>query len=690
MIWRRVPGLQRKLLLAFAVPLLFSLLVSLTSIIYMVDRLLIRQVQKKVASDLRAAREIYDARLERLRDIARFGANLHSVRLALERGDLDALRAQLQALRVRQGEDIFTVTDARGRVLVRSRNPAAAGDTVTHLGPVRRALVGEETASTEELSPDDLALEGEDLARRARIPLVSTPRSRPGSAVALRSAMALVAAAPVLDARGRLLGALYAGEVLNRDYRLVDRIRSTLFAGDDYEGRPTGTATVFLHDVRVSTNVPTEGGERAIGTRVSAVVAERVLQKKATWIDRAYVVNDWYLSAYEPITNTWGDVIGILYVGILERPYRALLWRTLGAVGTLQLVGGILILVLGATLARTLSHPLRSLAEGARRIEAGDLSHEIPQDSGDEIGELARDFNAMTASLRQRDAAIEGLTRGLEDKVRERSQELKARNEDLLKARADLVGMMEKQKQTNEELKASLERLQVTQEELVRSSKLAALGALAAGVAHEINTPLAAVHENLETLRLKKDDEAIGCEELDSIADQAVRMQKIVSSLLTFARQDDAHVEALDANALVRETLSLAAPQAREAGIAVQTEMSGEFLPTRGHAGRLKQVFANLVINAFQETPRGGQLRVTTGTTEDAAYVFATFANTGTGMPAPSREKIWNPLYTANPTGTGLGLSLSHAIIEEHGGRITSTSEAGKGTAFTVVLPRGD
>ncbi|RMG86061.1 MAG: HAMP domain-containing protein [Candidatus Dadabacteria bacterium] len=679
--------LYRAVLWAFSLPLLCSLAISAATVVYLVQTLLIRQVQAKVATDLRSAREIYDARLERLEDLVRLGANLVPVRDALERGDAAALTSVLQALRIRGDLDLLTATGPDGRVLARARNPSAVGDDARHLGPVRAALVGATVASTEILEESDLRREGDDLAEQCRIELVPTPRARPVDATRLARAMSLFAAAPVLDASGRVVGVLYGADVLNRDYALVDKIRATVFGNTEFQGRAVGTATLFLGDVRISTNVPERGGRRAVGTRVSAEVADRVLDQGKPWIDRAFVVNDWYLSAYEPLLDSRDRTVGILYVGLLERPYRTLVWKSLWAVAGFHLAGvGLGFVLLTAVLRRRVRAPLRVLSEGVRRVAEGDLAHEIRIDLEDEIGEVAREFNAMTRALRERDREIEALTQGLEEKVRERSAELERRNRDLQRARAEVLEMMERQKATNRELEASLRRLRETQEELVRSGRLAALGAMAAGVAHEINNPLATIQGNLDILELKI-RRGLDCgEELARLRSQAERMRGIVVNLLTLAREHRAEVEPTDPLAVARRVRAEKEPKARAKGVRLEDEGPEALPPVAANPGRLAQVFENLLENALEATPEGGTVTLRAGA--DEAAVWVAVADTGPGVPPEHREKIWNPFYTTRGSGTGLGLSIAHALVEEHKGQIRLDCPPEGGAVFTVTLPR--
>ncbi|GAB4250863.1 cache domain-containing protein [Deferrisoma sp.] len=682
MIPRR--GFHRRVVLAFGALGLLSLVISAGVAAWVVRGVLVSQVQAQMAGHLRAAREIYDARLERLLDGVRFAAGLPGVRRALVAGDAPNLTAELQAARVRLGEDVLSAAGPGGLALARARNPSRTGDPVTALPSVRRALLGEATVSTEAVPLSLLEREAPDLARAARLEVVSTPRAAPGGPSSLDEALVAVAAAPVSDERGRIRGCVYALDVLSADPGLVDRIRRVVFG----EASP-GTATLFLRDVRVATNVPAPGGGRAVGTRASAEVARQVLGRGEPWIDRAFVVDRWYLSAYAPLRSAAGEPVGILYVGLPEGPYRTLLWKTLAGVAALHGVGLVPVLLVAAALAGSVVKPVRLLARAARDVAGGRLEAEIPVRGDDELAELAREFRAMIQALRERDREIETLNRDLERKVRERSAELERRNEDLLRARAELLALMERQRETNEELEASLRRLRDTQDELVRSGKLAALGALAAGVAHEINNPLAAIQANTELLLLRAEADPEIAEEAQAIAEQVERIQKIVASLLTFARpRAEAGREAVDLHRLVVETLELAAPQARKNRVAVETRADPDLPAAWGDPDKLRQVLTNLVVNALEHSPRGGTVRIATGRGDDGATVWVRVEDEGPGVPAAERDRIWNPFYTTRSEGTGLGLSIAHAIVEDHGGRIVLDSAPGRGAAFTVILPR--
>jgi two-component system NtrC family sensor kinase len=154
--------------------------------------------------------------------------------------------------------------------------------------------------------------------------LIPTPKEKPTRQMEETSGMVIKAAHPVLDARGNVLGALMGGILLNRNYEIVDRIKSIVFKDSKYQGKEIGTATIFLGDLRISTNVMDREGSRAIGTRAMKEVVEAVIQKGSPWIQRAYVVDDWYITAYEPLRDVEDKIVGMLYVGILESKYAVL------------------------------------------------------------------------------------------------------------------------------------------------------------------------------------------------------------------------------------------------------------------------------------------------------------------------------------------------------------------------------
>ncbi len=294
------------------------------------------------------------------------------------------------------------------------------------------ALKGKATSGFALLSAQRLRAEGGDLEERAFVAFEPTPMAKPRAKAFETSGMAIMAAAPARDERGNIIGALYAGVLVNRNHSLVDRIRSSVFEERLYKGKPLGTVTIFQWDVRIATNVTLPNGNRAIGTRVSSNVYDKVLENQVSWYDRAFVVDDWYISAYDPIHDVEGRPIGILYVGVLARKYddiQANLWKLYAA---LSVATAALVLGVGVLFARRLSGSITRLAQAAARIATGDYTLRVPEPSSrDEVLELTRAFNAMAESLRDR-----------EERLRQVNVQLESTNESLQRLNSNYLDML--------------------------------------------------------------------------------------------------------------------------------------------------------------------------------------------------------------------------------------------------------
>jgi len=238
-----------------------------------------------------------------------------------------------------------------------------------------------------------------------------------------------------------------------------------------------------------------------------------------------------------------------------------------------------------------------------------------------------------------------------------------------------------------------------TQAQLIQSEKMASLGQLVAGVAHELNNPIGFVHANLQLLeeQTRKIAEAAPGSAGALKAREAVhkllvrsregtaRVKKIVEDLRTFSRVDHAELLEVDLHEGIDRTLSLMEPRLKD-GIRV-VKQYGELPPVRCYAGQLNQVFMNLLMNACDAMPEGGEITIRTARTEQG--VRLDFSDTGPGIPPEIRSRIFDPFFTTKAVGrgTGLGLSISHGIVERHGGRIGVESSVGSGTTFSLELP---
>ena len=282
---------------------------------------IVSQARNKVKHDLNTAWLIYNQSLDRIRDVVQLTAAGRTLPELMESRRWKSLEEFLIKRRKDFGLDTLTLADARGKVLLRTHHPFRTGDDQGFDPLVQRALKGEPAASTAIVPREELEKERNDLAERAFTLFVPTPKAKEVPVDRQTSGMMLKAACPVWDGSGRLMGVLYGGVLLNRDFQIVDKVRDLLYGEGRYKGKEMGTATIFQGDLRISTNVLDEKGQRAIGTRVSEEVYQAVLEKGELWLDRAFVVHDWYLTGYQPIKDITGKIVGILYVGMLEAPY---------------------------------------------------------------------------------------------------------------------------------------------------------------------------------------------------------------------------------------------------------------------------------------------------------------------------------------------------------------------------------
>ena len=221
----------------------------------------------------------------------------------------------------------------------------------------------------------------------------------------------------------------------------------------------------------------------------------------------------------------------------------------------------------------------------------------------------------------------------------------------------------------------------------MQSEKLAAMGRLAASLAHEINNPLQALRSGLSLLMGRPLSEEKRRQYLEIAHREVERLITIVEQILNFSRPSAEQRERTDINALLKETLALAGKQLQHARVTVRHQLAPKLPPVEVVAGQIKQVFLNIILNALDAMPDGGELTVATGWDRDRRAVWIAFTDNGVGIPAEDISHIFEPFFTRKPGGTGLGLTISYSIIERHGGRIEVESQIGRGSTFTVFLP---
>jgi two-component system, NtrC family, sensor kinase len=507
-----------------------------------------------------------------------------------------------------------------------------------------------EGTHVELLTPEQQGLLSAALRARVAVPLLDTRNAAPSARRVEERAMVLLSTRAVRDAQGNTTGHLQAGVLLNRNLPFIDHINAIVYPEGSLpfaSWGSRGTATLFLDDVRISTNVRLFGG--AGGTRVSRSVRDAVLGQGSTWLDRAFVVNDWYVSGYQPLANGEGRRVGMLYVGVLERPFTLLKWGALASIGVLFFAVMAIAAFVSLRWARAIFGPLEQMEATMQRVEGGALDARVGAVAAqDEIGRLAGHLDRLLH-------AIEGHTRELDAKVAERTA-----------------------------------ALQTAQQQLVRSEKLATVGQLTASIAHEVNNPIAVIQGNLDLLRelLGPEASARVAPELKLVDEQIQRMRLIVTQLLQFARPTEfaGYVETLDPARVLEDCLVLVGHLLARTRIELRRELHA----TRAVAinrQELQQVLVNLLVNAIHamEGNGGGTLQLATHDA-GADAVEITIADSGPGLPPELLAQLFQPFVTRKREGTGLGLWISRGIVERYGGDITAANRPGGGALFTVRL----
>ena len=574
-----------------------------------------------------------------------------------------AFPVYLEATAQRGGFDFLYVVADDGEILAGDK--AATPATLRWDWPVVvSALAGRSRTAIDVFAGSELSALSPQLAERARVEIVPVVRDgAPGGLVETRG-LVLQSAATLLLPDGRR-AALVGGILLNRNLGFVDAINDLIYHGSTQPDGTQGTATLFLDDIRVSTNVRLFGDRRAIGTRVSEEVRSTVLDQGKTWLDSAFVVNDWYVSAYEPIVDSYGRRVGMLYAGFVEAPFAKAkheTWLTMGVAFLLAVLATVPLFLIWA---RTIFRPLERMKETIARVEDGDLAARTGAvENRDEIGLVASELDRLLDGIQTRDA------------------ELRLWN-DQLSQRAEQRAL---------ELRDTAARLETTTRQLVMSEKLAAIGEITAGVAHEINNPIAVMQGNLEIIR---DMMGPGAEEAKTefrlINQQMNRITEIVTKLLQFAKPQEyaGFTEDYAPADVISDTLPLVQHLLKKTMITVEREDRALRL-IRMSRTELQQVLVNLIVNAIHAMPRGGRLGLRT---VDAAHggvdgVEIEVSDTGAGMTPDVMGRIFDPFFTTKSReGTGLGLSISQMLMSQHGGKITVHSQPGEGTTFKVWLP---
>jgi two-component system NtrC family sensor kinase len=650
-----MPGLmsfRMRLITAFVVLIVCSasatILIGNTVFGDKVDEL----AESKAAVDLKVAEQIFSARLEKLR--------LLTMAVSGESNFDDPSMCRLFLEEIPAGTSAFYGDDDSMVCIFGGRGKSGERDDIEYLCGILHAN-GTSRASGDRSGipgnePRSYAV-GEDVASAASMKLVSsvqiagTPlsdimeRSREtgtteasvvvfersdlrtlGCGNPLERELFMLSASPLSGGR-----VFIAGYSLNGNNGIVSYIRDE--ASLDKEAGYA--STIFLGETRISTTL----GDGFIGTGVDPEVAETVLKNGTPYVGIADVAGESYYSAYSPLRDYSGHVVGMLGIGTPESVHSDVRHRT----NTLfsSLIGGGMIFgfIMAYIFSSLLMKPVLVLTEGVERVAEGDLNYKVRIKTRDELGRLARSFNTMVRGIKERDM-----------KLRE-----------------------------------------MTEKQLSRVEKQVSIGRLAAGVAHEINNPLTAILtlSHLTLKHLKEEDPRR--DDLIMIAEETDRCRNIVRGLLDFARESQLQKEVVDINKLLSDTLTLTSKYDAMEDIELDLRLFRDPLYAAVDTQQMQQVFSNILLNAA-EAVEGGEGNITITTDEDSSggFVSIVFRDNGKGISRENLETVFEPFYTSKEKGTGLGLSVSLGIARRHNGTIEIESEPGRGTKVTVIIPRFD
>jgi len=512
-------------------------------------------------------------------------------------------------------------------------------------------------------------------------------------------------AAPVLNEDGEVIGGVLG--LMNWEFvqEILDKVEEDLeqqSLSSGYAFLVTQDRNIFIgHKFRINrfglSTVPLSGQLNNYGRALNPEgQLHKAISQGRKNAQYEYPAGFARISGIAPVNHEffrWVCIVGIDEEQIFA-PVVELKNIMIGAVS----VSILLVIILTYSVARGITIPVKRLTQGASVIAAGDFSQRVVVSGSDEIGELAKTFNRMARSLEDRSQALTDLNKSLEEKVHERTQELE---------------------QSNREVQKAYEELKETQVQLIQSEKMASLGQLVSGIAHEIKNPLNFIYGNTDFLkqyihhlkqlialyeskarldpadaqdveRLKEQvNYQFMLEDLETLVknfeEGASRIHSIIGDLKTFSRLEREEFRAVDIHEPINLALNLLHTEYRDR-IRIHREF-GQVPPVDCHPGKMSQVFLNLFSNACQAIVAEGDIWIRSSCRNGKVVVEV--EDNGVGIDKQDLNRIFEPFFTTKPAGqgTGLGLSISYGIIQQHHGSIEAHSQKGEGTVFRVQLP---
>jgi two-component system NtrC family sensor kinase len=619
----------------------------------MIKNRIVGEAQNQVTLDLNSAWAIFNSRLETLNTIVDMVAIKRVVvdTATLNDWASEDVHSRLENIRRTFGLDFLTVISPEAKVVLRTAPNYKTGDMVLHKPAVARALRGEHVYGLAVLTAAELEAESADLPERAYLQIEPTPKARPSPRTVEDRGLVMMAAAPIMKGP-TLLGVVYGGILLNRNNELVDRIASTIYRDESYKGSPLGTATLFLGDCRIATTVRLPNGNRAVGTRVSKEVADRVLDNATPWVGPAFVVKDWYLTAYDPVRDLDGRVVGMLYVGRLQQPFKDIGRAFLMRYAILFTFGIASALILAFIIAGRLADPIHQLVDAADRMRRGEGYVEVAvRSSCEEIEHLVESFNVMARTLKEREAHLTEAR----DALARQNEEIRALNRNYM----DMLGF----------------------------------------VSHELKSPVASIMNYAFLLGQRKIGDLTPQQEkaVRNIEHNAKRMVEMVRHYLNLSRIENHELTPISTRVavldeVVRPLLDTFERDLQDRHIRVENSIPADLI-LHADLNMTREVFENLVSNAIKYGRENGVISLN-ARTEDGWAEFAV-RNEGNGIPSDKIPYVFQKFarlesdsQTRREKGTGLGLFITKHIVEAHGGHIEVESKPSEWVEFRFRLPR--
>ncbi|HPB67704.1 MAG TPA: cache domain-containing protein [Candidatus Omnitrophota bacterium] len=597
-------------LLLLALIVFWGVCMSLYSF-FVLKTSIIGEAQKEVHLKLKTVRSVYQDYLKTM---------VLTFALIEKDDDIQALKNTLQL-------DYLYWVD-------RAQAPAFSSEIVRTAFREGRSLGGTRVLSAEELKkqPQDFSIPIRPLA----------PAAGDSDGKVLDTALGLEYARPFLGPQGQVDKVLCGGWIINKNFTLIDRINDAVFDRERYDGKRVGTVTIFQDNIRVTTNVLDDAGRRAIGTQVSAEVYHKVVEREETWSDRAFVVTDWYLTAYEPIKNIEGKIIGIFYVGILEKPFVAVQNQMFLSLLTILLLTALPTLGVSFLLTNVMIRPLTAFAAKSKKIAQGDMKTPVPADSNiREVRTLTVAFDDMIEKLSEREKTLA-----------ETNDKLAVLNKRYL----DLIGFV------SHELKGILSSI-VLNTYLLQKSILGPVNEKQSRVlksmARNLDYLAITVKNFLNLSRIEKDEMTIDKQNV------LLKEHVLESAIDTFTQQAD------------------------EKKMKISCDVP-EDLMIHADPGLMQIVINNLLSNAVKYGKENGEIRVRAHALDDGVEV--TVYNDGMPIAEVDVQKLFKKFSRVvyrgmeKVKGTGIRLFITKEIIQRHGG--TLTVEPGlDGNQFRFTIP---